>query len=343
MSQKEKMERFKKLDGAHLLWASTMGATFDLGIMSKAMLIPSMKTAALRLARHKMQNNTFPFIDRRTLNKELYREIFDDLNDFLFFADGYEVDGDEKSVVIRIHKDRCMYCPTGVGGALLGTTICPYPQLFSVYLDMIIKNGYMAKKVGMVKQPDGSYMRRDGEWDIIELTIEEDEIFKTLIETLKNGVAEIEKIFNTAVENGEISKDDLWDRNYIPVENTNPQKYKTKFTDFAKKYIQPVEDKLLENCKKIVFVVLVDENGYLPAHNSKYDKPLTGDYKKDLVGNRSMRIFNDFTGLSAAQNTQRKYLLQPYPRDVGVLMYDLSAPVMFDGKHWGGLRIGYKL
>lgn len=342
MGEREKEERFNKLDGAHLLWASTMGATFDLGIMSKAMLIPSMRTAAMRLVLHLMKKGSFPFIDGRELNTDVYREIFDVLNDFIFFALEYELDGDDRGLTLKIDKDKCMYCPTGVGGALLGTTICPYPMLFGIYLDLVLKNGYFMKMVDMVKQPDGSYMKREGDFDIIEFTVEDDDFFKKVVDTLFEGVKRIEDAFERAIGDGFITEEDLWDRNYVPVPNTDPQKYTTKFTEFAKKYIQPIEDELLERDKNFRFVVLVDDNGYLPSHNTIYDKPLTGDYKKDLLGNRSMRIFDDFTGLSAARNT-RKYLLQPYPRDVGVLMFDISSPVKLRGKHWGALRIGYKV
>ncbi len=156
---------------------------------------------------------------------------------------------------------------------------------------------------------------------------------------LRDGKKEIEDIIENAIKNGEISSPDIWDRNYVPVPNTDPQKYKTKFTDFAKKYIQPIEDNILTKNPKFKFVVLVDNNGYLPSHNSIYDKPLTGDYEKDLVGNRSMRIFNDETGLAAAQNTE-PLLVQTYMRDTGEAMYDISVPIHVEGKHWGGLRIG---
>ncbi len=133
----------------------------------------------------------------------------------------------------------------------------------------------------------------------------------------------------------------MWDRNYIPILNTNPQKYKTKFTEFAKKYIQPIEDELLSRHKKISFAVLLDENGYVPIHNSIYDKPLTGDYKKDLAGNRSMRIFNDSMGVSSAINN-RKYLLISYPRDIGILMLGILSEVKVKGKRWGAFSIGFK-
>ncbi len=341
MGSLEKKERFEKLSGAQLLWASTMGATFDLGVMNKGMLIPSMRTAAQRLILHQMQKNIFPFFEANELTQEVFEEIFENLNNFIYFADKYEVSFDGNIVSLKINRDACMYCPTGVGGSQLGLAVCPYPQLFSVYLDVVIKNSLFDKAASMVKEDGGYYMKQDGEWDIINFKIEDDEQFKEIKNILKDGVKTIEQVLSNSVQNGTISEEDLWDRNYVEVPNTNPQKYKTKFTDFMKQYIQQIEDEILEQNKRFIFVVLVDENGYLPSHNTKYDKPLTGDYKKDLVGNRSMRIFNDPTGLAAAQNT-REILLQPYPRDVGVLMYDISAPVYLNGKHWGGLRIGFK-
>ncbi len=158
--------------------------------------------------------------------------------------------------------------------------------------------------------------------------------------TLLNIKSDIENTFEESVKKGIISSSDLWDRNYIPIPNTNPQKFETRFTDFMKKYIQPIEDKYLTVDKNFKFIVLVDNNGYLPAHNSIYDKPLTGDYEKDLVGNRSKRIFDDPTGLAAARNT-KPVLLQTYMRDTGVVMNDISTPIYFENKHWGGLRIGF--
>ena len=194
-------------------------------------------------------------------------------------------------------------------------------------VEQIRENTYKISKTAeelftfMVKFRTGSYI---------------DKVYSLLSDAKK----EIEETFQDAVEKGAISPSDLWDRNYIPIPNTNPQKYKTRFTDFAKQYIQPIEDKYLSMDPNFKFVVLVDNNGYLPSHNTIYDKPLTGDYEKDLVGNRSMRIFNDPTGLAAARNTN-PVLLQTYMRDTGVVMNDISVPIYFEGKHWGGLRIGF--
>ncbi len=100
-------------------------------------------------------------------------------------------------------------------------------------------------------------------------------------------------------------------------------------------------DKYYKKSERIAFVVAVDRNGYLPTHNSRYSQPLTGDRQKDLVNNRTKRIFNDKTGLAAARNTQ-PYLLQRYFRDTGEVMYDLSVPIFIKDRHWGAIRFGYK-
>jgi methyl-accepting chemotaxis protein len=49
----------------------------------------------------------------------------------------------------------------------------------------------------------------------------------------------------------------------------------------------------------------------------------------------------------AAGRSTKKFLLQSYRRDMGggrfVAMNDVSAPITIAGRHWGGLRIAYKI
>ena len=49
----------------------------------------------------------------------------------------------------------------------------------------------------------------------------------------------------------------------------------------------------------------------------------------------------DRTGIRCGSHEQA-VLLQTYTRDTGELMHDLSVPIMLKGRHWGGLRLGYK-
>ena len=162
-----------------------------------------------------------------------------------------------------------------------------------------------------------------------------------VIDIAEQAKSKISGIIEDSIKNGMISSSDMWDRNYIKVAGTNPQKYKTRFTDFIKNNIQQVEDKYLGADSDFVYVLLVDENGYAAAHNSIFNKPLTGDPAKDILCNRSMRIFNDPVGLALARNTDN-VIIQTYPRDTGEIINDIAVPVFIDSRHWGAVRIGLR-
>lgn len=160
-------------------------------------------------------------------------------------------------------------------------------------------------------------------------------------EMASNCRDDIVKEFEKLLATNKLNLSQLFDTFYIPVPNTYPQKFTTQYDRHADDVLRIIEDKYLEMDKRIMFVVAVDVNGYLPTHNSKYSKPLTADTDYNTLNNRTKRIFDDRTGLAAAKNTN-PLLLQKYSRDTGEEMYDLSVPIMISGKHWGALRIGYK-
>lgn len=129
---------------------------------------------------------------------------------------------------------------------------------------------------------------------------------------------------------------------YFPTPDTNPPKFTTEWSRLADRDIRPLSDEIMGQDAAIVFAVLVDVNGYLPAHNTKYSLPLTGNPAVDLIGNRTRRIFADKTGFAAARNEQ-PYLIQNYKRDTGEIMADLSVPVRVRGQKWGSVRLGYRV
>lgn len=147
--------------------------------------------------------------------------------------------------------------------------------------------------------------------------------------------------FNLLLNSGKLSVPQLFDTFYIPIPNTEPQKFRTQYDQLSDGVVLPIIDKYLALDKRLVFVIAVDRNGYLPTHNSRFAQPLTGNLDQDSKNNRTKRIFNDRTGLAAARN-QEPFLLQRYSRDTGEVMTDLSVPIMVRGRHWGALRIGYK-
>ena len=155
------------------------------------------------------------------------------------------------------------------------------------------------------------------------------------------GAKMVGKLLEEAIDNGVFTLEDAFDTDYKEIPGFEPKKYHTKYDFYLDKAILPFEDEFLKD-ESVVFAVAVDRNGYLPTHNTRYQQPITGDKNKDLVGNRTKRIFNDEVGLAAAENTD-PLLKQVYHRDTGVTMWDVSAPIRVKGKHWGGFRIGFSL
>jgi len=152
---------------------------------------------------------------------------------------------------------------------------------------------------------------------------------------------QVGKVFEEAINSGQITHQDLMDRNYEPIANTDPQKYSTRFDQFTDQVLPSLQEPILQQHPFILFAGAVDNNGYFPTHNKRYSQPLSGDYQRDLVNNRTKRLFNDRTGSRCGNNTE-PFLLQTYKRDTGEIIHDMSAPIMVFGKHWGGFRIGYK-
>lgn len=168
-----------------------------------------------------------------------------------------------------------------------------------------------------------------------------------VIANAMDAAESIRKLFQGAVDEGELSLQDFFDEDYKHVEGSNPPQHLTRFTAFTDRVLPDVQEPTMDSHDAIIFCAAVDRNGYLPTHNLKYCHPQKPD---DPVWNaancRNHRIFDDRTGLAAGQNTD-PFLVQSYLRDMGggnyVLMKDLSVPVYINGKHWGGVRVGYKM
>lgn len=152
---------------------------------------------------------------------------------------------------------------------------------------------------------------------------------------------EIVAQFDLLLQSGKLTMPQLFDTFYIPIPKTDPQKFHTQYDRMTDGILQPILDTYLEASSRFVFFVLVDKNGYLPTHNTRYAQPLTGDPDVDVKKNRTKRIFNDRTGLAAARNLE-PVLIQRYQRDTGEHMTDLSVPVYIRDQHWGAIRIGYQ-
>lgn len=156
-----------------------------------------------------------------------------------------------------------------------------------------------------------------------------------------NAAKAMEQVLAEALAANRFKLEEIFDENYQPIPGTDPVKFHTRYDTWLDEVIQDFEDDHLKD-RQVVYAVLADRNGYVPTHHRKNSLPLTGDREKDRVGNRTKRMFNNSVELAAARNKDG-VLVQVYFRDTGEKLWDISAPVFVNGRHWGGFRVGYMM
>lgn len=165
------------------------------------------------------------------------------------------------------------------------------------------------------------------------------------IAKMQAAAQETAEQFEAALVAGRIDESALFDTNYTAIPGTRPAQHMTRFTRLTDALMPQIQEPMLEFDAKVVFCAAVDRNGYLPTHNAKFSKPQGNDESWNTANCRNRRIFDDRVGLKAGRSTD-PFLLQVYRRDMGggvfVMMKDLSVPILVRGRHWGGLRMGYK-
>jgi methyl-accepting chemotaxis protein len=165
------------------------------------------------------------------------------------------------------------------------------------------------------------------------------------IRAAQEAAGQVSTLLEDALRTGTIRVADLFDEQYRPIPNTNPAQHTTRFVDLADRLFPQVQERVLALSEKVAFAISADRNGYVATHNRKYSHPQRGDLAWDTANSRYRRIFNDRTGLSSARN-QRPFLLQTYRRDMGggnfVVMKEAAAPIVVNGRHWGGFRLGFR-
>ncbi len=166
------------------------------------------------------------------------------------------------------------------------------------------------------------------------------------IETAIGTAGQVSVLLTQAVTEGAISLADLFDEHYQPIPGSNPSQHLAKHTSLAERLLPGLLAAGLASHPDAVYCIAVDRNGYVAVHNKQYSQPQGPDPVWNMAHCRNRRLFNDRVGLAAGRNRDR-FLLQTYRRDLGggqfVLMKEASAPITVQGRHWGGLRFGYKV
>lgn len=166
------------------------------------------------------------------------------------------------------------------------------------------------------------------------------------IELAQSVAQSLGQLLEQALAARQVSLHDLFDESYQVVPGSNPVQHMTRFNAITDAAFPSIQEAALKALPNVVFCIGVDRQGYIPTHNRQYcQAQRPGDVAYNTAHCRWRRIFNDRTGLASARN-ERAFLLQTYRRDMGggqfVMLKEASAPIVVQGRHWGGVRLAYK-
>jgi len=165
------------------------------------------------------------------------------------------------------------------------------------------------------------------------------------IEAAVRTAKAIEACFAEAIATGAISAADLFDKNLVPIAGTNPLQFQTRYIHFLDRVLPPLHDPVMSLDERMVFCACTDHNQLIPTHNPQFRNKQGADPIWNAANSRNRRKYTDKTAQAVSRSTQ-PFLLQTYRRDMGggvfTLMKDASAPIMVQGRLWGGLRVCYR-
>jgi HAMP domain-containing protein len=148
-------------------------------------------------------------------------------------------------------------------------------------------------------------------------------------------------VLETGIDSGSMTIGDVFDPVYEEIKGfdfgDNPR-FHTRYDFYTDRVVLGFQDKILESSPDFLYAVGGDLHGYTPTHDSKFQRPLTGDQAKDLSGNRTKRKFWTPMHQRAAASLA-PVLVQDYTRDTGEAAWDISSPIFVKGRHFGAFRV----
>lgn len=171
--------------------------------------------------------------------------------------------------------------------------------------------------------------------------------YRPLIDRAQQFAAHIAALFEQALHDARLTEADLFDIDYQPIPETDPQQFTHRALPALEALLPSILAETLGSDPRLVFAVPIDRNGYIPVHNVAFaQKQRPGETVWNTAHSRNRRIFDDRAGIMAARSV-RSFLVQSYHRDMGGgvthVMREVDAPLRVNGRHWGGVRMAYRM
>jgi methyl-accepting chemotaxis protein len=222
----------------------------------------------------------------------------------------------------------------GLSGVIEIADLPPMPCRMAATSELGLHMAFDRQALGETRHLDG----------LIE-TIESS--YRPLIEMAQTFAAEVAALMLDALGGGLVSEAELFDIDYVAVPDSEPQQYRNQALPVLEAILPSLLARMLASDPRLLFTVAIDRNGFIPVHNAAYALPQrSGDPLWNASHSRNRRIFDDRAGIAAARSV-RPFLVQSYRRDMGggvtEMVREVDAPLRVNGRHWGGVRMAYRM
>lgn len=171
--------------------------------------------------------------------------------------------------------------------------------------------------------------------------------YRPLIERAQDFAREVAAAMEAAIANGSLIEEELFGALYTPISESEPVQYLSPSLPALETILPPLLEKTLASDPRLVFAVPSDRNGYMPVHHSETSQPQRSyDPAWNTIHSCNRRILDSRPGISASRSV-RPFLVQLCQHDLGnghsEALSEITAPLRVKGRHWGGVRMAYRL
>lgn len=171
--------------------------------------------------------------------------------------------------------------------------------------------------------------------------------YRPLIERAQDFAREVAAAMEAAIEKGLIAEEELFEANYAPVPESEPLQHLSPSLPALEVVLPPLLERTLASDPRLVFAVPSDRNGYVPVHHTGTSQPQRSyDPAWNAVHACNRRILDSRSGISASRSV-RPFMVQLCHHDFGngcsEALNEINAPLRVRGRHWGGVRMAYRL
>ena len=145
---------------------------------------------------------------------------------------------------------------------------------------------------------------------------------------------------------GTLTREALFDHTYVPIEGSNPPRFRTGLMDWAHVHWRPILDRVTASDPCITATACTDVNGYLPTHLTEHSRAPTGNLAHDTRNCRNGRILFDAIDQKAKRSTE-PYMMAVYRQEGDGKVYrvvrNVYVPIIIEGRRWGDLELAYAI